>query len=112
MYIRVNERDNVAIIVSPDGVEAGREVAGGLTAREAIPQSHKIALCGLEPGDPVLRYGAIIGHANRSIARGQWVRKELLDMPAAPRLEELSLATAVPDPLPPLDGFTFEGYRN
>src|SRR5438105_11569399 len=102
MYIRVNDRDNVAIIVSPEGVETGRQLAGGLTAREAIPQSHKIALCDLEPGHAVLRYGAIIGHANRSIARGQWVRKEMLDMPAAPRLEELPLATAVPEPLPPL----------
>ena len=44
MYIRVNGRDNVAIIVSPDGVAPGAALADGLTAREAIPQSHKIAL--------------------------------------------------------------------
>jgi galactarate dehydratase len=112
MYIRVNGRDNVAIIVSPDGVEPGAALAGGLTAREAIPQSHKIALEEFEPGDPVLRYGQIIGHANRPIARGTWVRKEFLDLPAPPRLDDLPLATAVPDPLPPLTGFTFEGYRN
>ena len=55
MYIRVNGRDNVAIIVSPDGVAPGTALADGLTAREAIPQSHKIALRDLAPGDPVLR---------------------------------------------------------
>ena len=33
-------------------------------------------------------------------------------MPAAPPLDRLPLATAVPAPLPPLDGYTFEGYRN
>ena len=33
-------------------------------------------------------------------------------MPAAPPLDELPLATAVPPALPPLDGYTFEGYRN
>jgi galactarate dehydratase len=112
MYIRVNGRDNVAIIVSPDGVAPGTALADGLTAREAIPQSHKIALRDLAPGDPVLRYGQIIGYANRTIARGSWVRKELLDLPAPPPLDHLPLSTAVPDPLPPLTGFTFQGYRN
>jgi galactarate dehydratase len=112
MYIRVNPRDNVAIIVSPEGVAAGAALAGGLTAREAIPQSHKIALCSLAAGEAVRRYGEVIGYATGPIARGAWVRKENLELPAPPRLDELPLATAVPEPLPPLDGFTFEGYRN
>lgn len=30
----------------------------------------------------------------------------------APALETLPLATKVPPPLPPLEGYTFEGYRN
>ena len=112
MYIRVNGRDNVAIVVSPDGVSSGALLPDGLTAREAIPQSHKIALSDLDRGEPVLRYGQIIGYANRPIARGSWVRKEFLDLPAPPQLDRLPLSTAVPDPLPPLTGFTFEGYRN
>jgi len=112
MYIRVNGRDNVAIVVGPDGVAAGDVLSGGLTAREAVPQSHKIALTDLDRGEPVLRYGQIIGHATRPIARGGWVRKEFLDLPAPPPLDDLPLSTAVPEPLPPLTGFTFEGYRN
>jgi galactarate dehydratase len=112
MYIRVNPRDNVAILVHPDGVTPGALLPDGLVAREAIPQSHKIALHHLEPGQPVVRYGQIIGLANRAIAAGSWVREELLDMPAAPPLDSLSLATAVPPSLPPLENFTFEGYRN
>ena len=89
MYIRVNGRDNVAIIVSPDGVASGAALEGGLAAREAIPQSHKIALSNLEPGEPVRRYGEIIGYAKGSIPAGSWVRKENLEMPAPPRLERL-----------------------
>src|ERR1039457_699109 len=112
MYIRVNPRDNVAILVHPEGVAAGDLLPDGLIARERIPQSHKIALQDLEPGAPVLRYGQTIGLANRAIPAGSWVREELLDMPAAPPLDALSLATAVPPTLPPLDGYTFEGYRN
>jgi galactarate dehydratase len=112
MYIRVNGRDNVAIVVSPDGTAPGDSLPDGLTAREAIPQAHKIALAELAAGDPVVRYGQTIGRANRPIARGAWVRKEFLDLPAPPALDDLPLATAVPDPLPPLTGYTFEGFRN
>ena len=60
----------------------------------------------------VIRYGHIIGYANRPIAHGSWVREDHLAMPAAPSLDDLPLATATPEPLPPLEGYTFEGYRN
>jgi galactarate dehydratase len=103
MYIRVNDRDNVGIIVEPEGV---------VTAREKIPQAHKMALCDIDAGAPITRYGQTIGIANRAIAAGSWVREELMDMPAAPPLDELPLATAVPARLPALGGYTFEGYRN
>jgi galactarate dehydratase len=112
MYIRVNGRDNVGIIVHPEGVAAGVQLPGGLTAREKIPQSHKVALRDIDTGEPILRYGQVIGHANRAITAGSWVREELIDMPAAPPLDQLPLSTAVPAAAPPLDGYTFEGYRN
>ena len=60
----------------------------------------------------MLRYGQIIGHANRAIPAGSWVREEMLDLPAAPALDRLPLATEVPAPLPPLEGCTFQGFRN
>ena len=58
------------------------------------------------------RYGQIIGYALQAIPRGSWVKESLLRMPAAPELDSLPMANAVPDTLPPLEGFTFEGYRN
>ncbi len=112
MYIRVSPRDNVAIIVDPDGAAAGTELPDGITARERIPQSHKVALRDFEKDEEILRYGQVIGYANRAIPAGSWIREDLIDMPSPPSLDELPLATAVPDPLPPLTGYTFEGYRN
>src|SRR4051794_8708852 len=91
MYIRVNDRDNVAIIVEPEGAAQGSLLASGLTARERIPQAHKIALCDIAAGGPVVRYAQTIGLATRPIAAGSWVREELMDMPAAPPLDELPL---------------------
>lgn len=112
MYIQVDRRDNVAIIANPEGVRAGAVFACGLTAREAIPQSHKIALQDLDTGQPVIRYGEVIGRALRPVQRGAWVREEFLDLPVPPSLDELPLATTVPPPPEPLEGYTFEGYRN
>lgn len=103
MHIRVNDRDNVAIIVDPEGFVSGKE---------RIPQSHKIALRSIDAGEPVLRYGETIGLANRRIQAGSWVREEMVDMPPAPSLDDLPLATAVPPPPAALDGHSFEGYRN
>ena len=102
MFIRVHPLDNVGIVVDPEG----------MTAREHVPQSHKIALREVAAGEPVMRYGQAIGYANRSIPEGSWVREKLLDMPAAPPLDELPLATAVPLSPEPLTGYTFEGFRN
>lgn len=102
MVIRVHPRDNVAIVVSPDGYQA----------REHIPQSHKVALTDFAAGDPIVRYGEVIGNAIRGIPEGSWIREDMLSLPAAPGLDELPLATATPAPLPPLEGYTFEGFRN
>lgn len=112
LYIQVDSRDNVAIVVNPEGLPEGARFPSGLALRERIPQSHKVALRAFDKGDPVVRYGQVIGFATRPIAAGAWVREDSLDLPKAPPLDELPLATAVPKPLPPLDGYTFEGFRN
>ena len=112
LYVRVHETDNVAIIVDAEGAEAGRKSPSGLVLRERIPQSHKVALHTLESGEPVIRYGQVIGRANRPIEAGHWVREEMIDLPAAPRLDEMPLSTAVPASLPPIENCTFDGYRN
>ena len=94
LYIRVHPADNVAIIVDPEGAAAGRVSDSGLTVREHTPQSHKISLTRIEAGQPVLRYGQIIGRANRTIEPGHWVREEMIELPGAPKLDELPLAIA------------------
>ncbi len=79
--------------------------------RERIAQGHKVALVDLPAGSPVRRYGVTIGHATQDIAAGSWVHERLLRMPPACALDDLPQATRC-EPLPPLEGFTFEGFRN
>jgi galactarate dehydratase len=112
LFVQVHPADNVAIVVNPEGLPAGSEFDNGLVLTERVPQSHKVALQNLTAGDHVVRYGQVIGTAQRDVRAGSWVHGDLLDLPVAPTLEELSLATNVPAPLPPLTGYTFEGYRN
>jgi galactarate dehydratase len=112
LYLRAHHSDNVAIIVGAEGVQTGTDAGSGFVFRESIPQSHKVTLERFSSGDPVFRYGQIIGYCNRALESGMWMREEMIDLPPAPRLTDLPLATAIPQPLPPLDGYTFDGYRN
>jgi galactarate dehydratase len=112
LYVKVHARDNVAIVVNAGGLEAGARFASGLVLRETTPQAHKIALEEIAAGEPIRRYGEVIGYARRTLPAGSWVREDAVEMPAPPPLEELSLATSIPAALPPLEGYTFEGYVN
>jgi galactarate dehydratase len=111
-YIRLDDRDNVAIVVNDLGLPAGSRFACGLTLIQYVPQGHKVALADIADGAPIRRYGEVIGHANGAIAAGEWVDEARIAMPTPPPLASLPLATAVPAPLPALEGYTFEGYRN
>ncbi len=110
--IRMHANDNVAIVANDGGLPAGTRLADGLLLVDRVPQGHKLALQDLSAGDPVRRYNVVIGRAARAIPAGSWVHERLLDMPAALSLEGLPMATLRPTPLPPLEGHTFEGYRN
>ncbi len=111
-YIKVHQTDNVAIIVNDRGLKAGTRFPDGLTLIEHIPQGHKVALIDIPVGGEIIRYGEVIGYAVRDIPQGSWIEESLVELPKAPPLNTLPLANKVPEPLPALTGYTFEGYRN
>jgi galactarate dehydratase len=112
LTIRMHEIDNVAIVANDGGLAAGTVLPSGLALVDRVPQGHKVALTDLAAGAPVLRYGIPIGHALKDIAAGSWVHERLLRMPDARGLTGLPIATVRPEALAPLQGYTFEGYRN
>jgi galactarate dehydratase len=112
LTIRMHERDNVAIVANDGGLPAGTVFPDGLTLVERVPQGHKVALVDIAGGEAVRRYDVVIGRAARAIPKGSWVHERLLEMPEARSLEGLPIATAERPELPPLEGYTFEGYRN
>lgn len=105
-------RDNVAIVANDGGLPPGTVLPAGPTLRDPVPQGHKVALRDIPADGAVLRYGIPIGYALKDIPAGSWVHERLLKMPTARELEGLPIATVKPEAQAPLEGYTFEGYRN
>jgi len=117
LTLRMRAEDNVAIVANDGGLPAGTRLpdgvpGAGLELLEKVPQGHKVALRDIAEGEVVLRYAVPIGYALKPIPAGSWVHERLLRMPSARALEGLPVATVKPPALPPLEGYTFEGYRN
>ena len=112
LYIRMHGNDNVAIVVNDGGLPAGTEFPGEFVLQNRVPQGHKIALTDLAEGDAIRRYDVVIGYAMRDIAKGTWIEESLVRMPPARELIDLPMATRKAPPAEPLQGYTFEGYRN
>jgi galactarate dehydratase len=110
--IRMHVRDNVAIVANDGGLAAGTVLPSGLVLIDKVPQGHKVALVDLPAHGPVLRYGIPIGYALKDISAGSWVHERLLAMPDARGLTDLPMATVLAEVQPPLEGYSFEGYRN
>lgn len=108
----MDDRDNVAIVANDGGLPAGTVLPGGLVLAERVPQGHKVALDDIPEGGAVRRYGVAIGFALAPIAAGRWVHEKLLRLPAARGLETLPVADAARARMEPLEGYTFQGFRN
>lgn len=112
LTILMHPADNVAIVANDGGLPAGTRLPSGLVLRDKVPQGHKVALADLPAGSAVRRYDVTIGYAVNDIPAGSWVHERLLRMPDARGLDNLPIANAPRRALPPLEGYTFEGYRN
>ncbi|WMY11043.1 galactarate dehydratase [Paraburkholderia phenoliruptrix] len=112
LTIIMHEADNVAVVANDGGLPAGALLTGGVTLREKVPQGHKVALVDIPQNEEVRRYNVRIGYALRDIAAGSWVHERLLRIPDARGFDDLPMATGTKTPLEPLDGYTFQGFRN
>jgi galactarate dehydratase len=112
LRIEVHDDDNVAIVVNSTGLAAGTRFDDGLVLTEHVPQGHKVALEDIPEGGVVRRYGEVIGHASRPLPRGCLVDEAAVRLPPPPDLDSLPLSTRAPGPPAPLEGYTFDGYRN
>lgn len=76
----VDPKDNVANLVGPG--RKGQPVECRVEQRSEpvtvqlctdIPSNHKFAFCDIRAGDPIVKYGLVIGKASAEIAKGAHV---------------------------------------
>ncbi|MEN8550554.1 galactarate dehydratase [Acinetobacter soli] len=113
LLIKITQQDNVAIVVNEGGLAKSTFIEDHqITLVEDIPQGHKVLLHPLKKGEPIIRYGEIIGYANTDLSIGAWVNEAVTQMPTPPELDSLDMATRPAPILEPLTGYTFKGYKN
>lgn len=110
--ISMHAADNVAIIANDGGLPAGTVLSSGQVLVDHVPQAHKVALVDIPEGGVIRRYNVVIGYALKPIPAGSWVHEKLVQMPDARSLEGLPISTVKPPVQAPLEGYTFQGYRN
>jgi altronate hydrolase len=71
LVIRLHPDDGV--VIARATLLPGTPVADGVATTERIPAGHKVAVRAIAVGEPVRRYGQIIGFAAQPIAPGQHV---------------------------------------
>lgn len=103
-----NVKDN--IIVAVDAVPQGT-VARGVTATARIPKGHKMASAPIAKGQPVVKFGQIIGFASADIAPGAHVHTHNCGFAAFERDYAFSEGARNEEILPLEARATFEGFR-
>ena len=71
--LRLTPEDNVLVAI--DTVDKGATAPEGITALDRIGKGHKMAATEIRAGEPVRKFGQIIGFAKQDIPKGAWVHE-------------------------------------
>lgn len=98
---QIDEKDNVATALTEIPKDAMAEVIGEaavheINAVDAIPVGHKIALRDIQKGEPIVKYGVVIGSASADIGRGTWVHLRVMHSNYDERSSHLDAVTGAP----------------
>ena len=106
--IRLNAADNVVVAI--DQIESGA-TSSGIVARARVPKGHKLATAPIRQGEPVRKFGQIIGFAKSAIAPGDWIHEHNCGMGELSHDYAHAVDAKKTIILPLEQRATFEGYR-
>lgn len=112
IIIQTTPQDNVGIVANASGLPKGAVLSGGIVLAEDIPMGHKVALQSFVQDEAVIRYGQTIGYAKKPITAGSWVNESNLNLPQPPVLQDIQYTKQPIAETQPLEGYTFQGYKN
>jgi altronate hydrolase len=105
--LRLNPTDDVVIAARP--LQPGTRIAEeGVVCIDAVPSGHKLAVRAVTQGQPVRRYGQIIGFATKDILPGQHVHSHNLAFDIFER--DYAVGVDVKPTPKPAEQATFMGY--
>jgi altronate hydrolase len=106
--VHLHEADNVAVAV--DGLDSGSEWNNVRLPRR-VPRGHKLAYRDIGVGEPVRKFGQIIGFATIPIAAGEWVHEHNLAMRDFERDYHFAEDARDEAILPAAEQASFQGFR-
>ena len=110
MFLRLSDNDDVAVVL--EDMETATELPGlGLMTRTPVPRGHKVALRSIAQGEPVRKYGQIIGFASGTIAAGEHVHVHNLAYGDFDRDYAFGAEAVATQFVPEGERATFDGYR-
>jgi altronate hydrolase len=106
--LRLNAADNLVVAVDP--ILPGA-VAEGMTAISRVPKGHKMAVRPVAEGEPILKFGQIIGFASAAIRPGEHIHTHNCFVHDLARDYHFAEAAKQERVLPLEQRRTFEGYK-
>ena len=106
--IRLAPTDN--LVVAVDAIAPGTPLHG-VTSAARVPKGHKMAIAAIADGEPVRKFGQIIGFAHGAIAPGDHIHTHNCDFKAFARDYHFAEDAKPWAPLPEAERATFRGYR-
>ena len=110
--LRLHPDDDVAL--ARTALAAGTLLSDGtvtLALADDVPAGHKLAVRPVRVGDPVRKYGQVIGLASRAIAAGEHVHAHNLAFAHVDRGSEIGVEARPTEYVREDRRLTFEGYR-
>ncbi len=106
--LRLHPGDNV--LVARAELSMG-DRAGGCRVRETVPAAHKIASKDIAAGEPVRKYGQIIGYASEAITAGHHVHSHNLSCRPVPLEHDFCAGYQKVEPVPDEECARFDGFH-
>jgi altronate hydrolase len=109
----LNSADNVAVALG--NLDVGTTTRERVTVGKRVPKGHKFTLRPVAAGEPITKFGQIIGFATKDLPPGEWVHEHNCDMgPLAGAFErdyDFCAGVVPTEYVPEAERRTFEGYR-
>jgi altronate hydrolase len=108
--LRLHAEDNVVIAMRDLSVGSYPLPGGGsLPVADDVPRGHKVAVAGVAAGDPVRKYGQVIGFASEAIAPGQHVHVHNTEFQMFERAYDFGVDARPTEYVPETARATFQG---